>query len=121
MNSIKSNKAGQTSMGQAIERVILANPRPEVTQEHLAAVAEAGRVLISAIPGVKRIAFGLALANDAPYRLSVRILFQDDQALQTYESHPNHSNFGVQQWSPIIAEQIIADYRVQYEDDVPTQ
>jgi hypothetical protein len=103
-----------SNAGRAIERVILANPRPDVSQEHLAIVVEAGRVLITAIPGVERISFGVALATDAPYRLYVRIRFRDEQALQTYETHPNHANFGGQQWLPIIADQIVTDYRIQY-------
>jgi Stress responsive A/B Barrel Domain len=103
-----------SNVAPAIERVILANPRADVSREHLAAVAEAGRDLITAIPGVERISFGVALAADAPYRLYVRIRFRDEQALQTYETHPNHLNFGGQQWLPIIADQIVTDYRIQY-------
>lgn len=109
-------KLEKRDVGKNIERVILANARPEVTPEHLAVVAEAGRSLILAIPGVERMSFGIALSTDAPYRLSVCILFRDDQALQTYETHPNHLNFGSQQWLPIISDQITTDYRVQYED-----
>ncbi len=99
---------------QALERVILANPRTDVPQEHLAAVAEAGRILISAIPGVEHMSFGIALAADAPYRWYVRIQFQDAQALQRYETHPNHTTFGVEQWLPIIADQTVTDYHIQY-------
>ncbi len=106
--------AGHINVRQSIKRVILANPRTDISQEHLAAVAEAGRVLITAIPGVEGMSFGVALATDAPYRYYVRIQFRDEQALQTYETHPNHTNFGAQQWLPIIADQMITDYRIQY-------
>ncbi len=103
-----------TRVDRAIERVILANPRTDVAQEHLAAVAEAGRVLISAIPGVEAMSWGVSPSTDAPYQWYVRIRFRDEQALQTYETHPNHTNYGVQQWLPIIANQIVIDYRIQY-------
>jgi stress responsive alpha/beta barrel protein len=103
-----------SKVGQAIERVILANPRTEVAQEHLAAVAEAGRVLLSAIPGVEVMSWGVSQSTDVPYRWYVRIRFRDEQALQTYETHPNHTNYGSQQWLPIIADQMIIDYRIQY-------
>jgi hypothetical protein len=99
---------------QAIERVILANPRPDVSQEELAAVAEAGRTLISAIPGVIGMSFGVSMAANAPHRWIVRIRFRDAQALQTYETHPNHVNFGIQQWLPVIADQVQTDYWIQY-------
>jgi hypothetical protein len=99
---------------KAIERVILANPRADVSPERLAAVAEAGRVLLTAIPGVETMSFGVALASDAPYRWYVRIRFRDEAALRTYETHPNHTNYGAQQWLPIIADQLVTDYRIQY-------
>ena len=99
---------------KAIERVILANPRTDVPQERLAAVAEAGRVLITAIPGVEDMSFGVTQSTDTAYRWYVRIRFRDEQALQTYETHPNHTNYGAQQWLPIIADQIVIDYRLQY-------
>ncbi len=99
--------AEHTHVGRPLERVILANPRIDVSQERLAAVAEAGRVLISAIPGVEAMSWGVSQSTDAPYRWYVRIRFRDEQALQTYETHPNHTNYGAQQWLPIIADQII--------------
>ncbi len=99
---------------QTIERLILANPRTDVSDERLAAVAEAGRVLITAIPGVEEMSFGVALATDAPYRWYVRIRFRDEQALHTYQTHPNHTTYGTQQWLPVIADQIVIDYRIQY-------
>ena len=101
-------------VNQTIERIILANPRTDVPQERLAEVVEAGRPLLTAIPGVLAMSFGVALAADAPYRWYVRIRFRDAQALQTYETHPNHTNFGTQQWLPVIADQVVVDYRLQY-------
>jgi hypothetical protein len=99
---------------QTIERIILANPRADVSQEHLAEVVEAGRVLLTAIPGVEEMSFGVTLAADAPYRWYVRIRFRDEQALEVYQTHPNHTQFGAQQWLPVIANQIVLDYRLQY-------
>ena len=97
-----------------IERVILANPRTDISEEHLAEVVEAGRVLLTAIPGVEEMSFGISLAADAAYRWYVRIRFRDEQALEVYQTHPNHTTFGAQQWLPVIAEQIVLDYRLQY-------
>ena len=57
-----------TKVERAIERVILANPRTDVAQEQLAAVAEAGRVLLSAIPGVEAMSWGVSQSTEAPYR-----------------------------------------------------
>ncbi len=97
-----------------VERVILANPRADVSEEHLAEVVEAGRVLLTAIPGVEEMSFGMSLAADATYRWYVRIRFRDEQALAVYQTHPNHTNFGAQQWLPVIADQMVLDNRLQY-------
>lgn len=99
---------------QPIERVVLANPRADVSPEHLATVVEEGRRLITAIPGVELLSWGLAIQADAPDRCYLRMRFRDAAALQVYETHPNHTNFGQQQWLPIIAELLIVDYQMQY-------
>jgi len=101
-------------MTQKIERIILAIPHDNLSQEQVDAAIESGRVLISAIPGVELISFGIALASDASHPWYVRIRFRDDEALQVYETHPNHVTFGVEQWLPIVKEQITIDYRIQY-------
>jgi len=102
-------------MSQTIERIILAIPHSDISQVQADAAIEAGRVLISAIPGVELISFGIALGSDTSHPWYVRIRFQNDEALKVYETHPNHINFGVQQWLPIIKEQITTDYRIQYD------
>ena len=102
-------------MGQIIERVILAAPRSDISQAQADTAIEAGRELISAIPGVELISFGITLNSDVSYPWYVRIRFRDDEALKVYETHPNHLNFGVQQWLPIIKEHISTDYRIQYD------
>jgi len=99
---------------QTIERIILANPRADVSLEHLTEVIEAGRVRLTAIPGVEEMSFGVVPTGQAAYRWYVRIRFRDAQALEVYQTHPNHTNFGAQQWLPVIADQIVLDYRLQY-------
>lgn len=99
---------------QPIERIILANARPDVPAEKLAAVAEAGRSLLSEVPGVEHMSFGIAQAPEAAYRWYVRIRFRDAAALQVYETHPNHTTYGAEQWLPVIADQIVIDYELQY-------
>src|SRR5713226_713210 len=106
--------AASSRTSQPIERIILANPRSDVPEEHLAAVAAAGRVLLSAIPGMEHMSFGINQDTDAPYRWYVRIRFRDAAALQVYETHPNHTTYGAEQWLPIIVDQIVIDYDLQY-------
>jgi len=105
-------------MSQTIERIILATPRSDISQAQIDAAIEAGRVLISAIPGVELISFGITLNENASYPWYIRIRFSDEAALQVYETHPNHINFGVQQWLPIIKEQITTDYTLEYDTSI---
>ncbi len=101
-------------MTQVIERIILDRPHADVTPEQLATANEAGQALLLAIPGVEAVSFGIALSAGEPYQWYVRIRFRDEQALQTFESHPNHLNFVEQYWAPLLADHSVRDYRLQY-------
>jgi hypothetical protein len=99
---------------QAIERIILVNIKDGISAAQLDIVAQYGKELLGAIPGVEQVSFGTALHSDASYQCYVRIRFHDADALQVYETHPNHAAFGLQEWLPIIADEILADYVMAY-------
>lgn len=101
-------------MSQVIERIILDRPRPDVTEEQLATANQVGRTLLSGIPGVETVSFGIALSAGEPLQWYVRIRFRDEQALQTFETHPDHINFAEQYWAPLLAEHSVRDYRLEY-------
>jgi len=101
-------------MIQTVERIILATPKSDIPQEQMDAAIESGRVLLLAIPGVEQMSFGRALSPGESRSWYVRIRFRDEEAMQVYETHPNHITFGIEQWLPIIAEQVTIDYRIQY-------
>jgi len=77
-------------------------------------VAQRGKELLGAIPGVEQVSFGIALHANASYQCYVQIRFHDADALQVYETHPNHAAFGLQEWLPIIADEILVDYVMTY-------
>ena len=99
---------------RAVERVILVNIKEGISETQLDIVAEHGKELLGAIPGVEQVSFGVALRADASYQCYVRIRFHDAGALQIYETHPNHATFGLQEWLPIIANEILVDYVMTY-------
>jgi len=101
-------------MRQMIERIILDKPRADVTPEQLETVNEVGQNLLLAIPGVEAVSFGIALSPNEHFQWYVRIRFRDEQALQTYETHPNHINFAEKYWAPLLAEHQVRDYRLEY-------
>ena len=99
---------------RAVERIILVNIKEGISETQLEIVAQHGKELLGAIPGVEKVSFGIALQADASYQCYVRIRFQDSDALQVYEIHPNHAKFGLEEWLPIIANEILVDYRMIY-------
>jgi len=99
---------------RTVERVILVNIKEGISETQLNIVAQHGKELLGAIPGVEHVSFGTALHVDASYQCYVRIRFHNVDALQVYETHPNHATFGLQEWLPIIANEILVDYLVAY-------
>ena len=99
---------------RAVERVILVNIKEGISETQLDIVAQHGKELLGAIPGVEQVSFGTALHADASYQCYVRIRFHDSDALQVYETHPNHATFGLQEWLPIITNEILVDYAMSY-------
>ena len=99
---------------QAIERIILVNLKEGISEEKFNIVAQHGRELLGAIPGVEVVSLGIALNDDASHRCLVRLRFRDLDALQVYETHPNHTTYGLQEWLPIIKDEILNDYAIAY-------
>jgi hypothetical protein len=105
----------ETAERQAtIERIILVNIKEGVTEEQFNVIAQHGRELLGAIPGVEVVSLGIALKGDASHRYMVRLRFRDFTALQVYETHPNHAKFGLEEWIPIITDEILNDYAIAY-------
>jgi hypothetical protein len=99
---------------QAIERIILVNLKEGITEEQFNTIAQHGRELLGAIPGVEVVSLGIALSGNASHHYLVRLRFRDLDALKVYETHPNHAAFGLQEWIPIITDEILNDYAIAY-------
>jgi hypothetical protein len=99
---------------QAIERIILVNLKEGVSEEQFDVIAQHGRELLGAIPGVDIVSLGIALNANASHRYLVRLRFRDLEALEVYETHPNHAKYGLEEWLPIISDEILNDYEIAY-------
>ena len=99
---------------QAVERIIMVNIKEGITEEQFSLVAQHGRESLGAIPGVEVVSLGIALKPDASHQYLVRLRFRDFDALQVYKTHPNHAAFGLQEWIPIIKDEILNDYTIAY-------
>jgi len=99
---------------QAVERIILVNLKEGISEEQFITVAQHGRELLGAIPGVEVVSMGMALNTGASHRYYVRLRFRGPGALKVYETHSNHTTYGLQEWLPIIADEILNDYAIAY-------
>ncbi len=98
----------------SVERIILAQPRPDLDEEQVRAIAAAGRTILSAIPGVEVVSFGEALAAAEPYAWCVRIRLRDETARNAFDAHSAHLDFVFQQWVPALVEYSVRDYGLSY-------
>lgn len=101
-------------MSQPIERIILINLKEGVSEEQFNTVAQHGTEVLGAIPGVEIVSLGIALNTDASHRYLVRLRFRNLDALKVYEAHPDHTTYGLQEWLPIIKDEILNDYTIAY-------
>jgi Stress responsive A/B Barrel Domain len=101
-------------MSQPVERIILINLKEGVSVEQFNSVAQHGREVLGAIPGVEIVSLGIALNNGASHHYLVRLRFHDLDALKIYETHPNHTTYGLEEWLPIITDEILNDYIIAY-------
>ena len=99
---------------QAIERIILINLKEGVSAEQFNIVAQHGQKVLGAIPGVEVVSLGIALNANASHQYYVRLRFRDLDALKVYETHPNHATYGLQEWLPVIADEVLNDYVIAY-------
>ena len=99
---------------QAIERIILVNLKEGISEEQFSSVAQHGREVLGAIPGVEVVSLGIALNGNASHQYLVRLRFRALDALKVYETHPNHASYGLQEWLPMITDEILNDYTIAY-------
>lgn len=98
-----------------IRHLIVFNTREGTTEEECLAMAERGKQELSRIPGVVRIAFGVAITDAARYRYTFVIDLYDEEALRRYQEHPLHIAFANTYFRPMAPDRITTDYRLVYE------
>jgi fructose-bisphosphate aldolase class II len=94
-----------------VEHVILFNSSEDEagTEEIIAA----GRAVLAAIPGVRQVETGQAVAENAPYRHAWLIRFAAEPVIAAYDRHPDHVAYAGGQFRPIAAERLKVDYEIR--------
>ena len=94
-----------------IRHVIVFNA--EAPHEQVLAMAERGKRVLSTIPGVTDVRFGVAVEELASYRYLFDIGFADESVVETYRTHPVHLRFAEEEFRPLAQDRITIDYRLE--------
>lgn len=82
------------------------------TPEQTAELLRRGRTDLTDIPGVRRVATGEALTDEARYRQLWLIEFAHPQVITSYRDHARHRAFADQHFRPVAADRLSIDYRL---------
>jgi fructose-bisphosphate aldolase class II len=70
-----------------------------------------GEVILSKIPGVRRVLTGNAAQDDARYKFTWLIEFVHEKVIDSYRHHPDHVAFADNLFRPIAGDRISIDFR----------
>ncbi len=98
----------QCQSWQPVEHVTMYNVEG-ATDTQIEAIMARGREVLSAIPGVRRVFTGWAVAEQAQYRCCWLIEFAHAKVIQSYRHHPEHVAFANQFFRPIAQDTISLD------------
>ena len=94
-----------------IRHVIVFNatvPEAQVRQ-----MAELGKRVLGAIPGVTDVRFGVAVDGAARYAYLFDIGFADESVVDSYRTDPLHVSFAGEYFRPIAEDRVTIDYRLE--------
>jgi fructose-bisphosphate aldolase class II len=96
---------------RTVEHLIVYNTGG-ATEAEVDAMMARGREVLSSIPGVRRVATGRAIKEDAQYRCCWIIEFASKQVIDSYRDHPDHVAFADQLFRPIAGDRLSIDYEL---------
>jgi len=98
---------------QPVEHVIMYNVEGAADAQ-IDAIMARGREVLSAIPGVRRVFTGWAVAEPAPYRCCWLVKFAHAKVIESYRHHPDHVAFADQFFRPVAQERISLDFAANH-------
>lgn len=93
----------------AVNHTIIYNLAKDREVDAEAMMAE-GRRVLSAIPGVRDVFTGTAVANDALYRYCWNVRFCHPAVIDSYRDHPDHQRFADSLFRPAAGDRISTDF-----------
>ena len=91
-----------------VDHVIVYNVKGDVDVGHM--MAE-GRRVLGAIPGVRNVFTGTAVARGAGYRYCWNVRFCHPAVIDSYRTHPDHVAFADNLFRPVAGDRISVDYQ----------
>lgn len=99
----------QCQAWQPVEHVILYNAE-DAADMQIDAIMARGCEVLSAIPGVRHVFTGWAVAEQSRYRCCWLVQFAHAKVIESYRHHPDHVAFADQYFRPIAQDRISIDF-----------
>jgi heme-degrading monooxygenase HmoA len=94
-------------------RMILWNLRDGVSEAEMEGIVKAGHAILTQIPGVEGLSFGLAHESEVRHRYVVLIYFRDMDAVAAYDADPRHHAYVNNEFAPILADELVLTYALK--------
>ena len=98
---------------QPIHHVIIYNLEVDDANQ-ISNMMHEGEIVLSQIPGVRRVITANAVQQDAKYKFSWLIEFVHKNVIDSYRDHPDHSAFANKLFRPIAGDRISIDFSENY-------
>lgn len=99
-----------------VEHVIVYNFGDD-SEHRVPELMRTGRRELSAIPGVRRVFTGDAVAADAKFKHCWLVRFASEAVIPSYRDHPVHRRFADEEFRPYAGDRISIDFRAREEND----
>lgn len=94
---------------ETVEHIIMYNVA-EAADTQIETMMAYGQKVLAAIPGVRQVFAGWAVAEQAQYRCCWRVKFAHAKVIESYRHHPEHIAFANRFFRPIAQDRISVDY-----------
>ena len=83
--------------------------KPEVSVDQIQHVLDTGRAMLESIPEVAAVIVGTVAQQDSDFTHGLMTGFKNNEDLQSYRSHPDHRDWLIDIYRPLIEESLVTD------------
>ncbi len=93
-----------------ISHIVLLRLEDGLSRQQTEDFLTVARNLLGAIPGVRNLRVGSTLRDDGSHPLALVMDFENSEALEAYQVHPEHQRFLREVIGPIVADKQVLDF-----------